>query len=89
MIEIVVAHMRGMQVKQRAENSALFVVSLEELLRKATLLGGQIEQFLIVILGIEVGCQHARNVMASTPQLATDADDNMFIVVHSLLTLDF
>ena len=46
--------MRGMQMEQRTEYAATLVVLLEELLADSTLLGGQIEQFLVVILGIEV-----------------------------------
>ena len=58
--------MGSTQVQQSLENALSLVVLLEELLREATLLGSQVEQFTVVILGIEIQRQHTGNIMAAT-----------------------
>ena len=56
LIEAIVRHMRGVQVEQRTEQSTLLVILLKELFGESTLLGCQVEQFLVVVFGTKVKC---------------------------------
>ena len=76
-------------MEQRTEDAATLIVLLEKLLRETALFCGEVQQFLVVVFGTKVQCQHTGYVVAATTQLASHTNDDMFVVVHYLLTLYF
>ena len=63
------------------EEALLLVVLLKELLAKATLLGGKVEELLVVELAAEVFGQLLCHDAASLAYLAANVDDD-FLIVH-------
>ena len=65
LIHAATAEMRGLHIEQSLEEALLLIVLLEELLREATLLCSQVHQFTVIVLGLEIECQHAPDVVPS------------------------
>lgn len=68
-----------MQMEQGLHNPFLLVVLLEEPLAESALLGGQVEQFLVVEPAAEILGKHLRYKPAAGSYLAADIDDDGII----------
>ena len=80
-VEIVVTHMLGMHVEQGFEKAPVLIMLLEKFFAETTLLGSQIEQFLVV----ERTAKNLRKTFgddtSATAQLAAHIDDD-FLLSH-------
>ena len=72
LVEVVVADVRRMHVEQRAQETPLFVVLLEHLLRETALLSRKVEQLLVVELASKLLRKNPRDFSSARTELSSD-----------------
>ena len=87
LIEVVDGEAAPVSAEQSAEEPLVLVVLFEDLLREATLLGGEVQDFAVVELAAKLLGELAGDDSSARSQLPAYADDDIVWFIHELVVL--